>query len=693
MQIKQLHPYILIAFILLWSTNFVTAQIDSESQTEQIIADIYEQISEDSEDEIDFTTFFEDLFAFTQTPINLNNTTKEELERLQFLSDLQIENILYFVHRYGKMQTIYELQLIDGLSDYEIRNLLPFIYVGDRVEKQKIYWRDVFKHGKNELLLRIDRGVETKEGYRFYPEEDEQGNITEQKNYLGDPFYTSLKYHFNYSNKIQFGLSAEKDAGEQFWGSYNKGYDFYSGYLQLNDIWKFKTIVAGDFRANFGQGLVLKPEFGFGKSSYVLNVAARNTGLKKFSSTDEYNFFRGGGATIKLGNFDITAFYSNKMLDATVENGTFASITKTGLHRTESEMTKKHTVNQQIMGGNVTFNYKNLQVGFTAVNTILSDTLVPTPTAYSNGYFSGTQQFVGGLHYRLRVGKFSIFGETAMADNLAMATINGISFSPISQVGLVAMHRYYSPNFDNFYATAFGETSRINNEQGLYLGAEVRPFRKWKFAAYADGYAFMMPKYGIDVPSTGFDYMLQADFVPQRTMSMYWRLKWEQKSANISGTSNTTPTVGITNKASARYYLTYSYGQFSFKNILEVNLAKPETEEPTFGFIVSQDVSYKINKVPITIDVRFQIFDAQDYENRFYSYEKDVLYAFSIPMYYGLGGRYYLNLKYDINRHFSIWLKAAQTVYADDRETLSSSNEEIVGNRKTDLRLMVRWKF
>ena len=93
------------------------------------------------------------------------------------------------------------------------------------------------------------------------------------------------------------------------------------------------------------------------------------------------------------------------------------------------------------------------------------------------------------------------------------------------------------------------------------------------------------------------------------------------------------------------------------------------------------------------MNARFHVFDAQSFENRFYTYEKDVLYAFSVPMNYGMGTRYYLNVRYDAGKKLSLWLKRAQTVYADDRTTVSSGNEEITGNRKTDVRFQMRWKF
>lgn len=683
---------LLLGFFILWSC-YARSQ-DAVSTTEQLIADIFEQYSQESEDEIDYDSFYDELISFSQHPINLNQTTREELERLPFLSDRQIENIQAYLYQFGSIKTIYELQLIDGLDMTDIRRMLPFVVVGDAAETyKKIYWPDVLKYSKNQLFLRLDKGVETKEGYRFLPEEDVNAAEANAGNYLGNSFYHSLKYRFHYKDRIQVGMTAEKDAGEQFWGTTHKGYDYYSGYAQLNDFGKLKTVVLGDFRANFGQGLVLRSEFSMGKSSYVLNVTPRNSGLKKYGSTDETNFFRGGGATVRLGKFDITAFYSNKMIDGDTVNGTFSSLYKTGLHRTLAEWSKKHTINQQVLGTNATFTYDKLQVGVTMVHTVLDNSLVPDKSVYNYFYFSGNRQTTVGVNYRMRCQKLNFFGETAMTDNTSMATLNGFSFSPLSRVSLVALHRYYSPQYDTFYATAFSETSRINNESGFYLGAEVRPIRKWKIAAYADSYRFPWPKYSIDAPSVGSDYLLQTDYNPQRDIAMYWRLKYEEKQSNLSETGAVMPVVVPIQKVSLRYNLTYSFGNFDFKNVVEGNLSRKGDADWTYGIIASQDVSYTFPKIPLKMDFRYQFFDAVDYDNRFYSYEKDVLYAFSIPMYFGLGSRYYLNVRYELNDRLSLWFKIAQTVYADDRESMGSGNETISGNRKTNLRLLVKWEF
>jgi len=680
---NRLYWYIFSFWLL--SLSSAVAQ-DNAQTTEQIIADIFEQYSAETDEVIDFESFYEELHGLAVSPINLNKATKEDLDKLMFLSDTQVESILYYIYRFGPLNTIYELQLIDGLDMTDIRNMLAFVYVGDQLAASpKIYKADLFKYGKNEVLYRLDRGLENKTGY--------QSNTSTSDKYKGSAFYNSLKYHFRFKDRISAGLTMEKDAGEQLLDTSHIGYDFYSFHVQLNDFCKFKTIVLGDFKANFGLGLVMSSGFGMGKSSYVLNVIPHNTGLKKFSSTNESEYFRGAGATLKFGKFDFSAFYSNRMIDGDTLSGSFQSFYKTGLHRTDAEMAKKNTINQQLAGVNTTFTHSKFQLGFTLVHTFLDQRLEPEVTNYNQFYFRGNRQTTAGLNYRFRLSKLNFFGESAYTNNHGFATVNGVSFSPVSQVSLVGMMRYFSKEYDTFYANTFSEGSRINNEIGYYLGAEIRPYKKWKIAAYADSYRFPWLKFGVDAPSLGQDYLLQIDYAARRDLSMFWRFKFEEKQITESALSEAIQVLIPNKKGSLRYQLTYSFGNFSLKNVLEVNFVQKSNLNCSYGVSAFQDVSYIFRSIPLKLDFRYQFFDAVDYDNRFYTYEKDVLYAFAIPMYYGVGSRYYLNLKYDLNKNITFWFKFAQTVYADNRETIGSGNEEIRGNRKSDVRFLFRYEF
>lgn len=680
---RRFLPLIWFLGIASWSI----AQDISVERADEVIVDILSQLADGNEEETDFSAYYDDLYELMQTPLDLNRATREQLEKLLFLSDIQIENILYYLYQYGNMNTIYELRLIEGMDEETIRRLLPFVVVGEAQNgtTDKLYVREIGKYGKHDVYARFGGNVERADGYR--PQNGEN------RKYAGSPLHHLLKYQFHYKDRIWFGLTAEKDAGERFLLN-KKGYDFFSAYAQVNRLGIFKTVVLGNFRAAFGEGLVLNTGFRLGKSAEVLNMNRSYGGLRKSSSADEHQFFRGTGATVALGAFELTAFYSNKKVDGDTAGGVFPGFSKTGLHRTELEIKKRHAVRQQVAGGNVTFTHRHLQVGITAVHTLLDHTLQPVPTLYNAGYFRGNRQTTAGVHYRLRLGRLNFFGETALTHDWAAATVNGFSFMPASRVGLVVQHRYLSPRYDSFYANTFAQTSsRSMNEHGVYVGAEVHPFRRWKVSAYADVCRSPWLKYGVPSPSAGTDYLLNIAFAPQRDWDMYWRINCKLRQAGLTDTSRPTEELAVYDRLQFRYVLNRVYGNFRFQTLLYGNMARRADAAWTYGVSAVQDVSYTFSKIPLRVDFRYQFFDAKEYDNRIYCYERDVLHAFSIPMNYGLGSRCYLNVKYNVCEQLSLWLKIAQTVYADGREEMGSGADRIPGNRRTTVRAMLRWSF
>ncbi len=92
-----------------------------------IIEDIYSSLTEDGRD-VDFEELETDLMQLHENPINLNAATEEDLRKLRFLGDEQIDDILLFAYRHPFLD-IYDLRMIYGLADYEIRNMIPFIYI------------------------------------------------------------------------------------------------------------------------------------------------------------------------------------------------------------------------------------------------------------------------------------------------------------------------------------------------------------------------------------------------------------------------------------------------------------------------------------------------------------------------------------------------------------------------------------
>ncbi len=133
---------------MLLMTPILEAQNTSVSLWEENI----EQLSMD-EEEKNWEDELEELSNRLQEPVNINVTTKRELEQFPFLSDIQIENILAYVYIHGQMQTIYELQLVEEMDKHTIDLLLPFVCVHPVSEKIGFpRLKSLLKYGKQEVL-------------------------------------------------------------------------------------------------------------------------------------------------------------------------------------------------------------------------------------------------------------------------------------------------------------------------------------------------------------------------------------------------------------------------------------------------------------------------------------------------------------------------------------------------------------
>jgi hypothetical protein len=88
--------------------------------------------------------------------------------------------------------------------------------------------------------------------------------------------------------------------------------------------------------------------------------------------------------------------------------------------------------------------------------------------------------------------------------------------------------------------------------------------------------------------------------------------------------------------------------------------------------------------------MRWQYFETDGYNSRLYAYENDVLYSYSIPVFFDKGCRYYFTVNCDLTKKLSCWFRWAQTVYRD-KDLVGSGPDEISGSRKTEVKVQFRY--
>ena len=598
-----------------------------EWKIEDILEDICNELLEEGSIGIDeengLYELEEELLEIAENPINLNNTTAKELSRLRFLSDEQIDAIL--LQQYEQpFQSIYELQLVDCLKDYEIRNLIPFVYVGDVYEAKKMYIREIFAHAKHEISLRTDaRNLE---------------------DFDIDPMYGKLRYRFNYQNRVQAGITVMRQTSEGVMTLERDRWS-YGGYIQLRDIGPMKTVVAGNFQASFGYGLVVGSTMKRGKSAYIQSTAATEDGLKKISTVgNDYNHFHGIGATAKVKWAEVSGWYSLR----------------------EEKDGWGH-----VLGVNATGRWKKLKVGLTAIENI----------SISGNENSNFDQAIMGVNARWNSGKVDIWGEVATSqakhsmssqslkvmdlegesNRWGFGAIGGIRYTPISGINVLGIYRYYSPEYDNRYANALCSWTRMRDEHGGYIGIEYNRLKNWKLYAFGD------------IWKNGFETLIQAQFISEKDYDMHWRFRVKRKDEKDT--------------YSLRWNTVYHVGRWKMKTQVDCNLVQAP-KALTYGGSIYQDVEYRFVEVPIVLQLRAQAFDARNWDNRVYIYENDVLYAYAIPFVYGLGERFWLNARYKINDIFSVYLRISETILQS-----TWAHEHAKPSTRTDIHALLRVKL
>ncbi len=677
-----------VIYVLCFMGSFYTSGSLAAQSSALVIDRIIEKFVEvDEETLLDDT--YEDLQRMIENPINLNTCTREDLEQFFFLSPFQIENLLYYRYTYGDFYTLYELQLINGFDEEMVQFLFPFVYVErSELKRDRISFQNAFRYGKNQVLLRTDGTIQTKKGYTQL--------ATDAQRYVGNPLYTQLRYRYS-STYLSMGVSMEKDAGEPFDWRYNKGFDFYAPHIFIRSLWKFKHIALGHYKLNFGQGLVLQSSQRFGKSAIFGNTIHKD-GLSKSTSLNEAYYFSGIAATITHNRWNVTSFYSHTPVDGTLAYDDnlqlgLSSFKTDGIHRTESDFAKKYVANQTLVGGNIQYHFPFLKLGFTALSYSLDKPYFSSTRPYALYQFSGTHHANISVDYRARLHQFHLAGEMATDKNGAIATIQSLAFQPLSRFGLTALYRYYQPEYCSLFGNGFAQTSSTSNEEGLFIGTEILPIRKWKMTAYVDVFSFPWLNYLVNRPSHGYQGFVQTVYTHSRNTVFLIQFKSTSKEKNLSSDEWATPLVASYNKSEWRLQVDAKpMKQIQVKTVVQTNTFVSQTNTTSYGLLVYQDVGYSFATTPLSLNARFALFDAQNYDNRLYAYERDVLYAFSVPMYYGQGSRFYFNIVYKPMPQLACYLKFAHTFYADKTE-IGSAGETIAGNQKSDIRFLVNWRF
>lgn len=674
---------------ILFSAFAVNLKAQEDAVSTELRALIEERLEFLTTDQIDrnadYTAQFDFLEQALLDPIRLNKADAEELRSLQLLTEIQIKDLIGHREKHGKLLAFEELLSIPSFDASTIRLIRPFCSLNQAEHYPNPSLGMLKSEGRSNFFLRQSRTLQKAAGY------------SNKNGYLGsrDKLYSRFRYQYN--RRLSIGFSAEKDAGEEFFkGSQKNGFDFYSAHIFIQDWKGFDKIALGDFQLQLGQGLTYWSGLAFSGGMGVAGLKRAGQGLSPYTSVQENSFLRGLGFERKIGKLSFTSFVSSNRSDGRfmlANDKTFVSgFPGNGLHRTSAELERRRQVIEQQVGSHLKYRDHNGEIGFTAVGRKLSLPPIASPSLYRKFNQNQKELFNLGLDYAFYLSNLLVYGETSRSKNGGMASLNGLLWAGSRGFQMGLMYRHYGRSYQAIQSNALGINAANANEKGLSWKIESPLSRRLKLIINYNLFRFPWLRFQVDAPSKGVDRLAELSYSTNKNLELYFRYRDRQRERNSRKSAEGVDPMRTEKGRNYRFHLKYQLSEtFRWQSRIEWRTYQFEGRHEK-GLLVYQDLSFKSLHSPFSFSVRLAVFDCPTFESRIYAYERDVLYAFSIPAYYGVGSRFYLLLQWKVKRGIDLWVRYDQTVY-QDRNVVGSGRDQIMGNQRSQIKTQLRLSF
>jgi len=675
------------------------ASLEGKGQADPL-GDAIEKDAESGESVRDYSQLVEELTELSRHPLSLNRSGIEEIGAIPFLSETQKNALQRYLLAYGEVFSIYELAAVPGFDSTLIRKIAPYISIGAVPKNPPPTPRNLLKRGRHDLLIRYGRLFPAAQAYTA---DDSLLNTNPEKYYPGSPDRLFFRYTYHYYDKVQIGLAGEKDPGEQFFtGAQKAGMDCYSGYLSVSNMGILSRFVIGNFRISFGQGLTASTGVVLG-STPGFSSASVAKGIKPGTSTNEGDYLRGIGLSLKFKPVTGSLFISYHPRDATVlavdsasqEPAGISAFVNGGYHRTPREISKKNAIHELVYGGNVDYTlhpdlHTGIRFGVTCIGWHYDAALQPSPEPYRLFTFSGNDNFVAGIDVELRRRYLHCFAELSRSNNGALAWLAGVNFMPDPGFNILVKARNYSPHYQNLFSNAFGQNSVNANEKGIYCAISVTLLPKLTLTGYLDLFSFPWLRYRVDAPGGGQEFGMMATL--QATRDMILQLRYYQKNSERNLPVESEARVhqkGGLKSGDLRFDLVWDpFPTLRCQSRFEWKHAGEQGVLPQHGFLVYQQFRLQPVRWPLTFTGRFTLFDTRGYDSRIYVFEPEVLYGYSVPAYDGKGLTVCAVVKGRIGRFADVWVRGGWIWYSD-RTVIGSGIDQTAGNTRFELTCQV----
>ena len=646
------HSKILITAILKATVVFLLILIFASAAFSQ-----EEELLESEVESNDASALIETLEEFQENPLNLNEASVSDLQKLPWISPVLAAKIVALrrqLHTFSSLQQLISIEEIDETLLHKIREYVTI----NKIHRDKT-WR---------ISLRA-------RGYQRFP------NAEDQEEMYGSPLKSYFRLRAKHRSGFQIGGIIEKDAGESALDDYRS---YFCSFINSQENIQ---VVLGDFLIEHGQGLVMSSPYVFPKTSNPIRSATpRGRSLRPYTSVNENAGLYGIAAETTMGSISVIGYFSEKPLDATFDySGSVSSIYTAGLHRTENEMKKKDAVKENIIGGAVRFQpTEKIEFSAIAFSSKFNRTIFSSDSVRKRFDFRGKNNVIGSVTGSVSYEPFLCFSEFARCKSGGYALATGLLIDA-HQIQFMLHLRDYSPDYYNWHAKAFSHSSNnsAQNERGLYIGCAAKCTKSIRLSCYYDQFKLPWRSYTLPAPNRGTDLMLRLDYKINKSINLTGRIRYTNDYHTfhlLDEYDREVLLIGSRNKLGLRAQLHYKptkklslKGRIEQVQVVLSPFGLPEAKHTSTGFLFYNDFRYSIRK-NIYFSARLVFFDTDDYDARVYMFEPDVPGVLTNRCFNGRGTHWFFICRYQWRSKHNFTFKAAHTYYDHDNN-LSHADE------------------
>ncbi len=628
-------------------------------------------------------------------PLRINHLSGSELEGSGLFSQWQSALIVNYRKESGGIRSAYELVGVLGWDTEMVGILENYISF--------------------ELAAKGRSGMEYYTKVRGKPLEN-WSEVKQKEGYIGLPVSLLNRLSASSTLKEQYlldcGIILSNSRGERF-------ADFISGYMQAQLTSHrqrrvyLQKLVIGDMSVRFGQGVTIWSSsawntYGSLASSSGAGYARRGEVLSGRNSQSEDNLLRGVGCSLGVnlgGNqfrrMDITAFVSDRLRDARIENGFYTTLSSGGDHSTRSLLETKHRMNEfttgmrvTLEGGTMLRNEEvtqglNLKLGFNAIawfynrynaafhstsGSDLNETALYNEQA-GHAEQSGLESVAAYKRYQQFDwwhGNFSIdmymtckrlivYSECAVDAGGHTAFLAGCS-TRLAQWE-VALHTHlYSKSYIAPFSGALSATSTTSNQHSASLQGTRYLSGRWQFSTAIAATYFPWCRYQVPYSSLQLRAAVCATLKlheMSHTLNLDWRGEHyiEAVVGNVTGGGTNGDEGKTTNRFKAKLSSSYELFKGSaalFSGTLlsaSVSALVPDMNSfKTDGSATGNNLSMSVQaglKFPYLLSLTAGAFSVPLWSGRLYGHTSSMPYGSSSILLYGEGFYYGLMLKFN----------------------------------------------